>query len=278
MPRSEVRTVRSSGGLDYRLYVAWPSQPPPPSGYPLVLMLDANAAFATAVEAIRMRSPRADATGVVPAVVAGVGYPLDAPYERERRTYDYTATAAEAAGEGRAGAPAAGGAAGFLAFLESELLPLIHERLAIDPARQTLFGHSLGGLFVVHALLARPQAFQSFIAASPSLWWNRAVVDDAIEARLACAATPRAQRVLITVGEYEQALAPWQLGQAQAAAIAARRQERRMVDDARMLAARLAPLAAVVRFELYEGEDHASVVLRSIGSGLRFCLADETVA
>ena len=34
-------------------------------------------------------------------------------------------------------------------------------------------GHSLGGLFVLHALYTRPAAFQSYLAASPSLWWSQ---------------------------------------------------------------------------------------------------------
>ena len=38
--------------------------------------------------------------------------------------------------------------------------------------RSILFGHSLGGLFVAYALLTRPDAFATYLAISPSLWWD----------------------------------------------------------------------------------------------------------
>ena len=38
--------------------------------------------------------------------------------------------------------------------------------------RATLFGHSLGGLFVLETLRADPALFARWIAVSPSLWWS----------------------------------------------------------------------------------------------------------
>jgi iron(III)-enterobactin esterase len=35
-----------------------------------------------------------------------------------------------------------------------------------------LWGHSYGGLLVLHALLTRPGEFAHYAAASPSLWWT----------------------------------------------------------------------------------------------------------
>jgi uncharacterized protein len=32
-------------------------------------------------------------------------------------------------------------------------------------------GHSFGGLFAIHALVARPDLFEAYIAVSPSLQW-----------------------------------------------------------------------------------------------------------
>ena len=45
-------------------------------------------------------------------------------------------------------------------------------RVAVDPARQSLWGHSYGGLFVLHTLLRQPATFQRYIAADPSFWWH----------------------------------------------------------------------------------------------------------
>jgi len=46
----------------------------------------------------------------------------------------------------------------------------------IDLQRQTLWGHSYGGLAVLHALFTRPGAFSDYAAASPSLWWHDGVI------------------------------------------------------------------------------------------------------
>lgn len=59
----------------------------------------------------------------------------------------------------------------FLNFLITELKPHIHSTFkAAD--YDILIGHSLGGLFVVNALLQQPEAFKAFVSISPSLWWK----------------------------------------------------------------------------------------------------------
>ncbi len=70
--------------------------------------------------------------------------------------------------------PTAGGADNFLKFIETELIPDIEKRYRVRPYR-TLAGHSLGGLFAIHALLARPEVFQSYVAVSPALQWDNQV-------------------------------------------------------------------------------------------------------
>jgi predicted alpha/beta superfamily hydrolase len=64
-----------------------------------------------------------------------------------------------------------GGGDKFLAFLKDELIPYINKNYPSD-GDNTIFGHSLGGLFVMNALLNEPQAFKSYIAADPSFWYN----------------------------------------------------------------------------------------------------------
>jgi len=44
-----------------------------------------------------------------------------------------------------------------------------------------LIGHSLGGLFVVNALLSEPTSFNAYIAISPSLWWDDYKTKDKVE-------------------------------------------------------------------------------------------------
>src|SRR5580704_637063 len=67
--------------------------------------------------------------------------------------------------------PTSGGADQFLDFMQTELVPEIEKRFATHPYR-IIVGHSLGGLFAIHALINRPELFNACIATSPSLWWD----------------------------------------------------------------------------------------------------------
>src|SRR5215217_5553 len=67
--------------------------------------------------------------------------------------------------------PTSGGADNFLKFFETELIPLIEDQYRVQPYR-ILAGHSLGGLFTLHAMISKPGLFNSYIAVSPSLQWE----------------------------------------------------------------------------------------------------------
>jgi predicted alpha/beta superfamily hydrolase len=67
--------------------------------------------------------------------------------------------------------PTSGGADKFLDFIQTELVHEIEKRYATHPYR-IFAGHSLGGLFAIHALINRPELFNACIATSPSLWWD----------------------------------------------------------------------------------------------------------
>lgn len=71
--------------------------------------------------------------------------------------------------------PTSGGADKFLKFIETELIPEIDKQYRTHPYR-VLAGHSLGGLFAIHAMLSRPDLFQSYIAVSPALHWDNQVM------------------------------------------------------------------------------------------------------
>jgi predicted alpha/beta superfamily hydrolase len=74
-----------------------------------------------------------------------------------------------------AAAPRAGGSIRFRSFLTGELRPELARRL--PPHAETgIIGESLAGLFVVETLLLTPEAFDVYIALSPSLWWSRQAV------------------------------------------------------------------------------------------------------
>ena len=72
-------------------------------------------------------------------------------------------------------APRAGGSRAFRAFLLEELRPEIERRVR-GSGETGIIGESLAGLFVVETLLLTPDAFDVYIALSPSLWWNHATL------------------------------------------------------------------------------------------------------
>lgn len=67
--------------------------------------------------------------------------------------------------------PTSGGADKFLTFIETELVPYVEASYRTEPFR-IFCGHSFGGLFATHVLLARPELFNAFIAVSPTLSWD----------------------------------------------------------------------------------------------------------
>lgn len=72
--------------------------------------------------------------------------------------------------------PNGGGSESFLTFINEELKPFIKTHYRTDPFT-ILAGTSLSGLFVINSFITQPDAFNAYIAASPSLWWdNKAVI------------------------------------------------------------------------------------------------------
>ena len=259
LPGTEEHVLATPGG-EYRLWLALPSGPPPPAGFPLVLLLDANASFGLATDIARAGALRAGVTGIGSAVVAGIAYPGDAPFHRARRMLDYTP-----------GPPAAepaphptGGRDAFLATLRGPVAARIAERCTINPARRVLVGHSLAGFLALDVLAHDPESFGAYVAISPSVWWN--------PARLAFTPRARPPRVAIAVGGYEQGLTPWEAGTPEAARTAERRERRAMVDHARDAARRLEAAGYPVQFQCADGETHGSVMPVALGRALRFVL------
>lgn len=280
LPHTQVLALRPRGGLEHRVFVARPhGKPPSSAGYPLIVITDANAAFATVSEAVGLRSRRAEVTGVVPAVVVGLGYPTDEPLDLVRRTYDYTPAprgplAMPPRPDGAAWPPV-GGADAFLDFIEADVLPAIGRDFPLDPVRRTLFGHSFGGLFTLYTLFTRPGLFRTHVAASPSIWFADRVIL-AHERDFVAALRPDADlRLLITMGGCEQEPTTVERDGADADTRAAWKRRNRMVDNAREMAGRLAPLAGrglAVDYVEFPDEDHVSVVPAAISRAVTLAL------
>ena len=94
------------------------------------------------------------------------------------RTRDLTPTRVETLpGNPNVRFPTSGGADKFLKFIETELIPHVEKQYRTQPFR-VLAGHSLGGLFAVHAMFARPELFNAYISVSPSLQWDNFVMTE----------------------------------------------------------------------------------------------------
>lgn len=252
--------VASGSGRTYRIFVAVPDRPAPADGYGVLYVLDGNAMFLTATEAVRALGRRPDVPRDPATVVVGIGYPdgVDVGVER---TFDLTPPGA---GDPRVKA-ATGGADAFLDFIEQDLKPRIAATVPVDPRRQGLFGHSFGGLFVLYSLATKPDAFAYRTAASPSVWFAPSILErlQAMVAARTGDSTPL--KVLLTAGEYEQRLSPVARYQDSAARVAQSLRERGQVDNARKAAAILAQATGIrARFDEIAGEDHGTVIPAAI--------------
>lgn len=60
----------------------------------------------------------------------------------------------------------------FLLFFRNELMPYINRQYHAKSGGHTLYGGSMGGLFVMYTFLTAPDLFTSYVAIDPSLWWD----------------------------------------------------------------------------------------------------------
>ncbi|WBS03950.1 alpha/beta hydrolase-fold protein [Pseudoduganella sp. SL102] len=265
LPQARQRDLVSSiTGGRYRIFISVPDTPVPAAVHPVLYALDGNASFPLLAQMARTAARRTKATGQAAPVVVGIGYPTGDDYHPDRGR-DYTPPTP--------GAPATEGGAGrFLDFIEQELKPLVRTLAPIDPQRQALYGHSYGGLCTLHALFTRPAMFQTYLAASPSIWYRgRAVLAglEGFDKRVATLAVKPS--VLLCAGELEQPAAGGAPGSRDAIAA-----ERRMIDEARALSARLGAMSGTVaraEFMLFPRENHGSAAFPAMARGMEFFLA-----
>jgi predicted alpha/beta superfamily hydrolase len=251
-PVQFARSLRLSAGPHaLPLFVAWPEQQPPPEGFPLLLLLDGEANFGTAVEAARTQSRRPEVTRVPPAVIAAVVHRDTAEDARQR---DFLPPGSDA----------------FLDLLQAEILPAISDCVPCDPARRAIFGHSFSGLLVLRALFSRPLLFSRYVAASPSLWWNdREALGDADHFLANPPPEASRLRLLLTAGglESDDPMAD----EARRAKLRERALRANIQELARRLAV-LGPRGPTVDIAEFPGENHASVIPAAVSRALRFAL------
>ena len=231
--------------VQYRVQIFVPEQSPPPEGFPVIYVLDGHMYFGYGADTIRNQAGNAPKTGIEPAIVVGIALQAEDTVVRERRFYDFTPPAAAYKYPDRLKGMKIGkhgGADTFLDWLTEELQPRIMDSYPIQQEKQCLYGHSLGGLFTLYSMFKRPEAFQCYLAISPSIWWNEkhiySFMNDAKDAKL-----------FIGVGN----------------------EEGFMVEDAQALYQRLPNgVEEGAVYHVAEDENHASVVPATMSRAFRY--------
>jgi uncharacterized protein len=196
IPGTQLRALpKNADGRSYQLHVHLPASfgREPRRRYPVLYVTDGYWDFATVVASYN----NLVYDKVVPEfVIVGLGYAGTGLDYGRLRTWELSPVRmGPSDGD-------SGHADRFLDALERDVFPLVERDYRADPAQRYVAGSSLGGLFVLHAMYARPALFQGYIAASPAV----VVGDDWIIGRAkAYAAAGKAlkARLYVTGAEYE---------------------------------------------------------------------------
>lgn len=153
--------------------------------YPVLVVLDGESHFAIATAVTRFYS----SVGQLPdMIVVGV------------RNTDRTRDLSPAPVAGFQPPPGLGdtfgGADKFLTFLADELLPYLDREYRTVRMR-TLVGHSIGGVFALHALIQRPELFTGYLVMEPATWWNNQREMEEAKAALRRPAARRARVIMV---------------------------------------------------------------------------------
>ncbi|KAF2014739.1 siderophore esteras-like protein IroE-like protein [Aaosphaeria arxii CBS 175.79] len=172
----------TNGTWEYQVEIGYPlnwTSKAADSVVDTMYVLDGNALGLGATESFRRRRPVEFAQP--DTIVVSIGYPetiADSPYSTHR-SVDFqppvcdTCTLPEVPG-------VQSGADNFIEFIDTVLRPWVQDTAFpnADFSRDALYGHSFGGLFVLYALIARPDLFDTFLSASPALFWNNDYILD----------------------------------------------------------------------------------------------------
>jgi predicted alpha/beta superfamily hydrolase len=232
-------------------------------------VLDGNALGMGATEAFRRRRP------VEPAqpdcVVVSIGYPLTDSVYSPQRAIDFQPPKTN--GSGPPENPTSG-ADNFIEFIDQVLRPFIRSTIFpnVNFQRDALYGHSFGGLFALYALITRPELFDTYMSASPALFWENGYILDQVS-RLESVPLNTTTAFTISYGSLEQF--PIRRRTETEEAYQARKsiiETFKMTDNCNELFQRIknsTKLRNVVLKE-YEGQDHAGVGGSAITDGIDY--------
>jgi len=259
LPETETFTLPAQDGYPYQIFISMPKGAPPPDGYPVLYVLDGNAMFAGFAETRRILAYTESDLGKT--IVVGIGYDTENAYD-VRRIYDLTPEyqtpimpALESLKDYKAG-----GRDQFASYILERLRPELARRYSVNPHRQALFGHSLGGLFGLYMLYRHPTEFHAIISASPTIFWNDQEIlgpERSFTERLRKGQIKGpVSRLRIVTGDLDETVVEHTDGVA-----LAKRLEALSADGLRS------------ELEVFKGEVHITVPSRSVTSTMRFAFA-----
>ena len=274
-------TLTSTKGRHYRVQVSVPDAPPPKDGYPVLYVLDGNGWFGPAVDVARMR----EYEKLSPTIVVGIATAGRSFFDVSR-SYDFTPPGS--VDPDFEGIPL-GGADEFLAFIDDVVKPWVGARYHVDAHRRILFGHSMGGSFVLHALFKSPGSFDVYLAASPDIQFGHEIV---LKEAPAFESDPRrsAPRLLVTVGSLESAPSPaleddyrrWYSAHPEAipgmtpeqavAELFAGGDGYDKIGKTRALVGKLAQSGVAAEFVEFDGDEHMAAAISALNRGIPFAL------
>ncbi|MDF7667567.1 alpha/beta hydrolase-fold protein [Orbaceae bacterium ESL0727] len=280
VPNSQVERFHSKRIGDYKITTYWPNKPAPQEGWPVIYLLDGDSYFFAAYNMITAQV--CDRCVIQDGVVVAIDY-----FGKSRRSLDYLPKpdqlTAEILPNGQVNIPEAyGGADDFWNFMEQELKPAIEKHFAINKNRQTLYGHSYGGIWALHALVTKPITYNTYVISSPSMWFSGGYMFKEVEQFVVDKSRPTLTapvNLLLSVGGDEQSLIPiekqYPLGKQKM--LLKHRQNRKMVDSATQLStifhqANITNLH--VNYVIYPHQTHKTVQFVSLQDGIQVGFAN----
>ncbi|ENG4186152.1 alpha/beta hydrolase [Providencia rettgeri] len=216
---------------------------------PILYMLDGNGLYPKAVNRAVEKLP-ADKL----PIIIGIGYPIDEAFPKAWRTHDYTPPVAGDDFKQGGGSPA------LYQFLTDTIRPWAEKQFPIDKSKQTLFGHSFGGLFTLMAYQQQPDDFQFYVSASPSLWWGKGSMVDLAKLTAKQTASP----LFVTLGGLEESPDLSKLSAEQVQNY----QARKSWISTRQVCTEIANHQRHCEFRLFDGKNHGSVIPDAIDKAL----------
>jgi len=165
LPDSRLHTLSSSFvDHEFNIFVSLPTDySSTQHSYPVLYLLDANLCIGTTTEIVHA-APLAQELPEM--LVVGIGYPVKYyPEMIPFRDQDYTSTNLRDVEN-------SGGAANFLKFIQTELMPFINNAYRTNVDDQTIMGYSLSALFAFYSLFHQPELFNRYLVISPAINWD----------------------------------------------------------------------------------------------------------